>query len=94
MDRLMATAAPAGAFGKEGPARALMGKVSDGETGTHILLLKMTFQTQVLVTGNEHFLVYAAMRVMAGGAAFTHRFVFENKRSLLRGMTLGAGLIG
>ena len=51
-------------------------------------LLEMAFQTQVCIAFGEHLGVDAAMRGMAGGAAFTQGFVFKNKGALLRRMAL------
>lgn len=57
------------------------------------LLLEMAFQTESLIAFSQHALIDRAMRRMTGGATFAHRFVFENKRSALRRMTLRAGLV-
>lgn len=53
----------------------------------------MTLQTEIGVTLDQHFLVNRTVRVVTGDAAFTHGVVFENKRSLLGGMALGAGIV-
>lgn len=55
--------------------------------------LEMTPQTQVGVTGDEHFLVHGTVWAMAGDAAFFHRAVFKDKGTFLRGMTFGAGFV-
>ena len=56
-------------------------------------LLEMAFQTERLIAFGQHALIDRAMRRMAGGATFAHRFVFENKRAALCGVTLQARLI-
>ena len=56
-------------------------------------LLEMAFQTERLIAFGQHALIDRAMRRVAGGATFAHRFVFENKRPALRGMTLRTGLV-
>ena len=55
--------------------------------------LGVTFETQIDVALNQHFVGDRTMRVMANDAAFPKCFMFENKRSGLLAMTFGAGLI-
>ena len=50
----------------------------------------MTAETKVGVTGDQHFGVNGSVRIMAGHAAFLHRGVFIDERTLLLGVTLGA----
>ena len=57
------------------------------------LHLRMTFQTQVVVSFQQQFLVDRAMRTMTRRAALAQRFVFEGEWPGLLAMTLGAGLI-
>jgi len=51
-------------------------------------LLEVAFQTKVRIAFGEQFGVDAAVRGMAGGAAFAQGFVLKNKRPLLGGMAL------
>ena len=53
-------------------------------------LLEVAFQTQVRVAFSEHLGVDAAVRGMAGGAAFAQGLVLKNKRALLGRMALEA----
>ena len=48
---------------------------------TPLELLEMAFQAEVGVADTEHLGVDAAMRAMAGGAAFAQRLVFEHERA-------------
>lgn len=92
VDGFVATAAPTGAAGKEGPAAALMQKVAD-RNARGGLLLEMATKTKILIARNEHFLIYAAVGVVAGGAAFPESFVLEYEWPALRGMAFEAGFI-
>ena len=53
----------------------------------------MTFEAKVVIPLNEHFFVHGAVWIMAGGAAFTDCFVFENKGAALGGVALHAGVL-
>lgn len=57
------------------------------------LLLEMALETEVLVALHEHPCVHAAVRVVAGGAAFMHGLVFKDERSALSGVAARAGLV-
>ena len=57
------------------------------------LLLKVTFQTQCLVSGIQHSLVNRAMWRMTNDAALAQGFMFIHKRTALRCMTLETSLI-
>src|SRR5262245_49601214 len=53
----------------------------------------MTFETQDMVALDQHPGVDGAVRLMAGGAAFAHRFVFKHKWAPLRDVTFAAGVL-
>ena len=55
--------------------------------------LKVTSEAEIGVAGDQHLLVDRAVRTVAGDAAFFHRAVFKDERTLLRGMAFGAGFI-
>lgn len=57
------------------------------------LLLEMTLQTERLIPCLEHLVVHRPVRIMTSDAPLAQRFVFENKRALLRHVTLDAGVI-
>lgn len=52
------------------------------------LPLKMALQTESLVAFGQQALINRAVRPMADGATFAHRFVLEHIRAALRSMTL------
>ena len=52
----------------------------------------MTLETQVRVPLHQHLVVRRTMRVMAGGATFPYRLVFEDKWPALRHVALRAGI--
>ncbi len=54
------------------------------------LLLEMAFQAERLVSLAQHLGVHRAVRLMAGGAAFAHRFVLKDKRTTLRRVATAA----
>lgn len=89
MDGFMTARAPAGPFAcKSGGVI----HVADEDPGGR-LLLEMAAQAQRGVTRNEHSRVHAAVRVVAGGAAFAHRLMLEHERPELLGVALGADFI-
>src|SRR5829696_7505134 len=53
----------------------------------------MAFETKIRVAGFEHLVIDGSVRIMAGGAAFAHRFVLENKRAALSGVAIAAGVV-
>ena len=57
------------------------------------LRLEVAFQTQILIPLDEHFVVHAAVRVVARRATFADRFMLENERSALRGVALHTGVL-
>ena len=57
------------------------------------LLLEMAFEAKVLVPLHQHFIVHRSVRVVAGGAAFTHRLVFKHERPSLGNVAFGTGFI-
>src|ERR1700728_4811120 len=85
----MAATAPAGAARDE---RRMVHIANQQHAGTG-LLLEMALQAQVLIARDEHFLVHAAVRIVADGAAFADGFMFEDKRAALLRMALEAGFI-
>ena len=81
------------------PARAALdeGRViasADHQLARGSLLLVMALQAQRLIPRLEHLVVHRAVWIVAGDAAFTQRFVLENKRTALRVVTFQARLIG
>lgn len=88
MNRLVTAGAPASAPGEE---RAVIASANEDFSGLG-LLLKMAFQTKILVSLREHLVVDRSMRIVAGSAAFTNRFVFENERPALSGVALRTGV--
>ena len=60
-----------------------------GET----LRLEVALQAEVLVALHEHFVVHAAVRIVASGAAFADGFMFENERAALLHVALHAGVL-
>ena len=87
MDGLVATGAPAGALAQ---ARRVIHPADQDGRPAVLDLLEMAFQTQVRVAFGEHFGVDAAVRGMAGGAAFAQRLVLKDKWPLLGRMALDA----
>src|SRR3954469_9600568 len=57
------------------------------------LLLEMALQAEHLIAFGKHPRIDRAMRLMAGGAPFTHGFVFEDERPALRDVAFAAGLL-
>lgn len=57
------------------------------------LLLEVTFQAKILIAGDQHPLIHAAVRIVASGATFTQSLVVKYEWPALRGMTLETGLI-
>jgi len=94
MDRLMAAGAPARAVLK---ARAVVfGACRAGEQNVALARgvlrdLQVAAQTKVGVASDEHLGVHRSVRTVAGGAAFLHRVMLEDKWTLLRRMALRAG---
>ena len=84
----MAARTPAGAAGEE---RAVIAPANKNAAGLG-LLLEMAFQTKIRVPLRQHLVVDRAMRIVAGGAAFAHGLVFENKWTALSGVALRAGI--
>ena len=84
MNRLVTAGAPASAPGEE---RAVIASANEDFSGL-CLLLKMAFQTKILVSLREHLVVDRAVGIVAGRAAFANRFVFEHIRSTLGGVAL------
>lgn len=89
MDRFMAARSPAGASGNESP----MINPADQQLTGRRLLLKVTLQTERLISHLEHFIIHRAMRIMAGGAALAQRFVLENKGAFLGRVTRDARIV-
>jgi hypothetical protein len=55
--------------------------------------LRVTFEAEVQVALDKHFVGYGAMRVVADDAAFAERFVFVDEGAGLLAVAFGAGLI-
>ncbi len=53
----------------------------------------MALETKIRVSGLEHLVIDRSVGIMAGGAAFAHRFMLENKRSALGSMASAAGVV-
>ena len=88
MNGLVATGAPASSSREE---RAVIPSANKNAARLG-LLLEMAFQTKVSIPLREHFVIDRAMRIVAGGATFTNRFVFENERAPLRCVALRTGI--
>ena len=73
------------AAGAPATALAQLGRVvyATNQDGTGLDLLEMAFQAQVGVPFGEHPGIDAAVRRMAGGAAFAHRLMLKHKRPVL-----------
>ncbi len=56
--------------------------------------LSVTLEAEIGTPLHQHLVVHRAMRLVTGGAAFPHGFMFENKIPGLLAVALGAGLIG
>jgi hypothetical protein len=89
MNRFVTASAPAGAARHE----CGMVEIADVKLPSDALLLEVALEAEVLVARNQHLLVDAAMRIVAGGATFANGFMLEDKRAALRGMTFEAGLV-
>ena len=63
---------------------------ADQDLAAGHLPLEMTFQAQVGIAFRQHLGVDAAVRAVAGSAAFPDGFVLKNEDSLLRFMAMGA----
>ena len=57
------------------------------------LLLEVTFEAQVLVALNQHFVVHRSVRVVAGGASFTDCFMLKHKWTALSDVASGTGFV-
>lgn len=79
------------------PAAALLDEPESGviDPSNHEGVLpffgEMTLQAQVGIGHLKHFGIHASMRLVTGRAPFTHRFMFEGKRSGLGWMAIRAG---
>ena len=67
--------------------------ISDKDSAGNALLLEMALQAERVVALVQHSLVDRAVRRMAGDATLANRFVFKNKRTALRRMTLETRVI-
>ena len=81
-----------------GPARSLrkeigMIDIADKDSSGNPLLLEMAFQAQRVVAFVQHSLIDGAVRRMADDATLANCFVFKNKRTALRRMTLETRVI-
>lgn len=86
MNSLMASRAPAGAAIQE---RRVI-EITDEDRAGRRLLLVMAAQAKRLVARNQQASVDAAMRIVAGGAAFAHRFMLEHEGPGLRRVAFDA----
>ena len=57
------------------------------------LRLEVALQTQILISLHKHFVIYGAVRVVTGDAAFANRFMLENEWPALRGVALHASFL-
>src|SRR6476469_1572821 len=67
--------------------------VPDENLAGAVLLLEMALEAEGGVALGEQALVHRAVRRMAAEAAFADRFVFENERPALGGVTLETGSV-
>lgn len=79
-----------------GPTRAALDKGSVVTAADHKLpggrlLLIMTLQTERLISGFQHLVVYRTVRIMTGRAVVPQCFVLEDIRPALRFVTAQTG---
>ena len=67
--------------------------ISEKDSTGNALLLEMALQAERVVTFVQHSLVDRAVRRVAGYATLANCFVFKNKRTTLRRMTLETRVI-
>jgi hypothetical protein len=89
MDSLVAACAPATAALQE---RRMVASSNQNYVWRG-LLLEMAFEAKILVPLHQHFVVHSSVWVVAGRAAFAHRFVFEHERPALRDVAFGTGFV-
>src|SRR5262245_11371513 len=90
MHGLMAASAPTRAA-TQSAGRAVIGTANDD--ARRRLLLEMALQAEIGVARDQHLVIDGAVRIVTGGTAFTHRLMFEDKRSALCGMALAASIV-
>ena len=88
MHGFMAARRPTGATGQE--TRVVT--PTDKNHSRSGLLLEMALQAKRVVPLHQHLLIHGAMHRMAGGAAFAHRLVLEDKGTALRRVAPCAGV--
>ena len=74
-----------------GQRTAVVASADEDDSGSG-LLLEVAFEAESRVALHQHLAVDRAVNRVACRAAFAHRFVLENKRPALRGVTLAASL--
>src|SRR4051812_24748491 len=92
MHRGVASGAPASALAQV----SAVGRMTDVNlpgSDPSALHLRMAFQAQVRVVFDQQLPVNRAVRIMTHRAAFSQRFMLENKRPRLFAMTFGAVFI-
>jgi len=86
----VASGAPTGALAQQRG----VGDVADVDfSGSLMLHLRVAFETKIGVRFDQELAIDRAVRIVAGGAAFTKGFVFENEWSGLLAMTCAATFI-
>lgn len=89
MHGFMATGAPARALA-QAAGSAVIGAADDNSAGG--LLLEVTPETKIGISGDEHLIVDRPVRIVAHSAALAYRFMLENEWPPLSGMALSAGV--
>lgn len=89
VDRFVASGRPAGAL------RQTIGVVgiADENSAALLLLLEVTFQAEHGAAFGQHSRVHGAVRRVAADTAFLQRFMLENERSALCGVTLETSVV-
>ena len=87
----MAARRPTGTL-RQAIDRTGMDRPADDDV-TALHFLEMAFETKICVAHGEHLGVDRAMRAVAAGATFVHRFVLEDIRPALIGVALKTGCI-
>ena len=79
MDSFVATGAPTSPLAH----LSIVGNPANQNAATRLGLLEMALQTQIGIPFGKKLGVNAAVRRMAGGAAFAQRLMFKHKRPFL-----------
>src|SRR5450631_1665111 len=89
----MATSAPASSLGKKVTTGLDVSEIANEDRTVRGLLLEMAAQTERLDARNQQTRIHAAVWIVAGGAAFPHRFMLEDEGTGLGSMALDADIV-